>query len=245
MRGLQTTELLELWERGARTPAERSGALLAAARPELAGSARGALTVGEGDAAVLELREATFGPRLEGFAECPACGERLEFALDSRELRVDVEEGAGGGVEELTVRGYRVGLRPLTGADLQIASADGAGGVEDMRAALLERAVVSAELGGTPLEAGALPEEVVAAVSARLGERDPQAELLVELACPMCDEHWEAPLDIGSFFWTELAALARQLLADVAALASAYGWCEADILALTGERRRAYLELAR
>jgi len=45
------------------------------------------------------------------------------------------------------------------------------------------------------------------------------------------------------FFWAELAAEAKRLLREVDALARAYGWREADILALSSQRRHAYLEL--
>ena len=50
--------------------------------------------------------------------------------------------------------------------------------------------------------------------------------------------------DIATVLWTELAGLARSLIEEVDALASAYGWSEREILALSGRRRRAYLELA-
>ena len=51
------------------------------------------------------------------------------------------------------------------------------------------------------------------------------------------------PLDVAAFFWTELNAWAVRLLREIHALASAYGWREADILALSPKRRDLYLEL--
>ena len=72
---------------------------------------------------------------------------------------------------------------------------------------------------------------------------DPQADVELALSCPACGHAWPAAFDIASFLWTEVDAWARVLLHEIHALASAYGWREADILALSPRRRRAYLEL--
>src|SRR4051812_26262854 len=65
-------QLLTLWERG---PTELG--LLAGADA----------TVGERDAALLDLRESLFGPRLEILATCPGCGEQLEADVQCADLR--------------------------------------------------------------------------------------------------------------------------------------------------------------
>ena len=41
------------------------------------------LSIGERDARLLQLRALLFGSRGEGFAECPQCGEQIEFPLDT------------------------------------------------------------------------------------------------------------------------------------------------------------------
>jgi hypothetical protein len=53
------------------------------------------------------------------------------------------------------------------------------------------------------------------------------------------------PVDVGEFFWEEIASYARGLIEDVDALASRYGWSERDILALPERRRRRYLDHVR
>jgi hypothetical protein len=68
-------------------------------------------------------------------------------------------------------------------------------------------------------------------------------ETLLELRCAACGEAWTEPLDVVSFFVAELDVVARNLLAEVHLLARAYGWREADALALPARRRAAYLEL--
>ena len=54
---------------------------------------------------------------------------------------------------------------------------------------------------------------------------------------------WRAVFDIVTFFWSEIEAWACRILREVHILASAYGWCERDILALTSARRQFYLEM--
>lgn len=80
-------------------------------------------------------------------------------------------------------------------------------------------------------------------IAALMAEADPQADVELALTCPGCGIAWGVPFDIGMFLWWELDARARRLLQDVSVLASAYGWREADVLALTPRRRQLYLEL--
>ena len=72
---------------------------------------------------------------------------------------------------------------------------------------------------------------------------DPGADLTLDVACPECGGATRAELDIASYLWTELDAWARDVLLDVHLLATAYGWSEPEILALSPTRRRYYLEL--
>ena len=51
------------------------------------------------------------------------------------------------------------------------------------------------------------------------------------------------PPDIASFFWSEIHSWAQRALREVATLARAYGWREADILSMSARRRQAYLEM--
>jgi hypothetical protein len=84
----------------------------------------------------------------------------------------------------------------------------------------------------------------VDAVIARMAEADPQADVQLDLSCPACRHRWLAVFDIVSFLWSEIDASARRTLQDVHRLATAYGWREPDILALTPWRRQVYLEMA-
>ena len=97
---------------------------------------------------------------------------------------------------------------------------------------------------GEAAAAEALPGAVRKAIASRMREADPQAEIELALECPTCAHAWLARLDVIAFVWAELGALAQRLLHDVHRLAAAYGWGEAEILAMSPWRRRAYLDMS-
>ncbi len=91
------------------------------------------------------------------------------------------------------------------------------------------------------------PDDVPAAVleiaEQQLADRDPQADVRLRLVCPACEHATTMIFDIASFLWHEIDAWACRILREVHTLASAYGWTEEAILALTPFRRQCYLEL--
>ena len=80
-------------------------------------------------------------------------------------------------------------------------------------------------------------------VAEAMAQVDSQADVQLDLVCPSCGHQWQATFDIVSFFWSEINAWAYRVLHEVHTLASAYGWREADILALDPGRRQFYLQL--
>lgn len=76
-------------------------------------------------------------------------------------------------------------------------------------------------------------------------EAEAQAvELTARLTCAECGAEWTETLDVAAHVWADVERGAMALMSDVAALAMAYGWTEAQVLALGPARRRAYLSLA-
>lgn len=213
---------------GAASAAERANALLAACVVRLAGERPGledirALTAGDREALLLQLRAAAFGDRVLCTLACPACEELLDLPVAVHDLLVDAYDDVAA---EYEVAGAR--LRLPTGGDLEAA---GAAADADAGAKLLLGRCVR---GGDP-GPGAVEEAL-----ARL---DPQADVRLSSACPACGERVDAILDAGTLVLDELAADVDELLAEVHALARHYHWSEAEILALELPRRRRYLEL--
>jgi hypothetical protein len=239
MRTPTAVEFLDAWERGfdARQ-VERGLELLAIARPDLAREQLADLSIGARDAALLSLRETAFGPDMTALVHCPSCGEPLELAFTTADLRADTPANP----PPLTLQhdGHEVQLRLLTSRDL---AAAGEGDLEQRRRILLERCMVSARLDG---QAAATPPAALAeAAVARLAAADAQADVQLDVSCAGCGHAWRAPFDIVSFLWTELAAWAERTLREVHVLASHYGWTEREILSLSALRRRHYLGMVR
>ena len=88
-----------------------------------------------------------------------------------------------------------------------------------------------------------LPDSVLEALSHRMEEEDPQADIRMSLNCPHCSHQWEVQFDIETYLWTEINWWAKRILRDVHILASAYGWSEYEILNLSPIRRQAYLNM--
>jgi hypothetical protein len=240
MRVPAASEVLFAWEQGSGSdPAERALRLLALALPEEPAESLAALPVGERDGRLLELREILFGARLTAVAACPACGERVELAIDGPQLRSRLRPGRA--PRPVTVDGYRVWFRLPTTADL--AAAARAAEPEAARAVLLGRCVERAEREGVMVAPAELPEAAVTALAERMERADPLADARLSARCPACGHRWEVPFDIVSFLWAEIEGWAHRTLYDVHALASAFGWREADILAMAPRRRAFYLEL--
>jgi len=72
---------------------------------------------------------------------------------------------------------------------------------------------------------------------------DPNAECEIALTCPACHGTFSAWLD-GFELIRQQTSRAGGILAQVDLIASAYGWTEAEILALPRERRLRYCAFA-
>jgi hypothetical protein len=241
MHALAAEDLLALWEIGAGLHAiDRSLQVLARAGPDGDPEALARLPLGSRDVLLLEVRRQTLGDRLEAQDVCPACGQRIEVALQCSALAAACGEPPP--QWSIEYGGCRLQLRPLDSVDA--AAAAQCGSARDARAVLLARSVVAAERDGRPVPPGDLPPDVLAEVEASIAAQDGGAELVIALACPACARTWRNVLDVASFVWAELAAHAQRLLLDVHALARAYGWSQAEILGMSDRRRAAYLALA-
>lgn len=240
MRALSAHELLDAWEKClGRPPHERALSLLSACTGERA-EALSRHSIGRRDRALLELRASVFGTRLTSLASCPACGERMEMDMEVGDLLVE-QHGEQPVSLALRAGDYDVLFRLPDSNDL--AALPPSDDAAEAARALLARCVMSARLGDEEVPAAQLPPDVLEAVGERMGEADPQGDMRLALACPACAHAWQEAFDIGQFLWGELNAWAARTLGEVHRLAKAYGWREADILALSPQRRQMYLDM--
>ncbi len=250
MRLLSASDLLDIWERGAgETPVEQALVILAAVFPQASRDALAGLTIAQRDVALFHLRELTFGSQLKGLADCPACRERLELAFDANDLRsanllpageVSLPD-ADPAVSLFRSKGYEIGFRLPNSADLLklAALAD----ASQAREYLLVACIVSARHRKQALAVPELPTKITQGVIEQIGQAAALANLTITSTCPACGHKWEVVFDIVSYFWSEINAWAVRMMHEVHALASAYGWREADILAMSAWRRQRYLEM--
>jgi transcriptional regulator NrdR family protein len=233
------TALLEVWERSLAEPmAVKAFALLALACPEVSLEEMAGWSVGRRDRTLLGLRQGLFGTRLESVTHCPRCAQKLELTFATHEVMTEFVPVAD--VLELKTDGHRVQFRLPTVQDMvQVARQS----PQNSAQTLLERCVLEVQTMRKKKQTALASDQLLNAVGAAMAEADPQALIELALECPACAHPWLAVFDIVSYLWRELDSWARATLHDVHLLARAYGWHEADVLALSVHRRRLYLEL--
>ena len=239
MQPLTAAQLFTAWDQGTdQPPVQRALLLLAAACPGESVNDLACLSIGERDARLLTLREWTFGAELASVTDCPACREALEMSFRTGDIRAAPAQA--GSSLSLTLDGYQVAYRLPNTLDLIAARQPGA---QDGRQVLLERCLTQVVYQEQAVAAARLPAGVLDEVIAAMEAADPQADVSLKLVCPACQHTWQAQFDILAYFWSEIEAWAYRTVQEIHRLALAYGWSEAEILALSPRRRQLYLKM--
>ena len=216
-------------------PAQRAVALAEASSADQAGPPAADLPLGDRDHRLMLLRCQLFGTQVCGVDSCRECRAVLEVPFDLGSLAA----GHTAAAEQVSVSFGDTVLRcrVLTTADL-IAAAEGS----DLRGGLLARCVTDTGEDGRERPVLDLPAPAIAEVMSALSAADPLADVRLAVTCGECGHHWDTAFDIASFLWAEICAAVERMLGDVHVLASAYGWSEAEVLAVGPRRRQYYLE---
>jgi hypothetical protein len=238
MKAPSPADLLNIWQQGEiQSPVHRALQLLNAGCPDVAVDTLAPLSIAKRDTLLMQLREKLFGEEIRGVTECPACGERLELMFEM----ADIQALSAGDTDEalwLTTAGGEAHFRLPNSLDqlaiCRIADRAVARDVVVKRCLVHQRTERASEQ--------LTPDDLFAMID-RMAAADPLGNLEIDLTCPACSHSWPAPFDIGTFLWAEIKAWAGRTLQEVHILASAYGWSEAEILALHPRRRQSYLEL--
>jgi hypothetical protein len=230
MRPPTTTTLLRAWELGRNRQAlDRALLLYAIAAPEADADTLADRPLGQRNTALVRLSQLMFGDSCGACVDCPACGERLEFALEPSALIAR----SGTGSSHVEVDGLRFRL-PTTRDLARIAQdADADTATERLLLSLVEPRPAGGDEG---------LRSIAARVATAIEAADPCVDFALDLTCPACREEWTTSFDIAAYVWEEIDATARRLLDEVHVLARAYGWSEGEILDLSDARRAAYLD---
>jgi len=231
---MNAAHLLQLWETGISQP-EECGYLLHRAAND--GTDQGTLmdaSPGQRSHALLVWRERVFGATMPCIADCPQCGDRMEFELQRADLfsitAYELPEHIEVDAPPFSVRVRPISLKDIVGAN---------GDAED----LFARCIVEARKKKKVVSARDLPVAVRDQIEARILEVDPLLDLRLELNCPGCEHAWSAPFDVAAYCWGEVERWAQRMLVSIHQLARAYGWTERDVLDLSARRREHYLQL--
>jgi hypothetical protein len=233
MRALNNADFLSLWENGHRLhPLDRG---LLAIRASLSEPASGPVAdwpLGRRNRALAELRMLYFGPKLQGWTACEQCGEKLEFEVDCRAMAEMPEPSA----QPIAYAGAN--FRLPTSRDL--ASIVGERDPDQAALRLLQNCEMEP---ATPESMHSWSNDELEDVAGKMALADPLAEIALGFECPACQHSSEEILDLPSFLWSEIESRAKRLLLEIHTLASAYGWAEAAILAMSDVRRATYLQM--
>jgi hypothetical protein len=206
------------------------------------------LTVGDREALLLHLRRLTFGETIDCKLQCPvaSCRAFMDLTMNVSDLLVapygEVQQAYHTAIEVDGVA-YSISFRLPIAADLDRAA--GIAQHEPRRAALelLRNCLLRIGAEQREIDFDALPDSAYPAIVAAIAERDPQAEIQLELTCPTCNASFAVVFDTASFLLQELDVRTTRVLREVHTLALHYHWSEADILAMPAVRRAHYIEL--
>lgn len=231
MRSLTNSDLIALWERGCGMhPLDRALLVLNTAFPDSSVHVADWI-LGQRNQALLELQCSLFSSNLQAWAVCESCGEKMEFTLNAQDFLQ--QNGVAGAQATVEVNGQA--FRLPTSRDLVAVSRQR--DVESAAVKLLE--LCKANQSSTHWTVEELEQ-----IGEKMALADPLAEIRLAVACPACESESVETVDVTSFLWAEIEGLAKRLLWEVHAIASAYGWTEAEVLALGPARRARYVEMA-
>ncbi len=204
------------------------------------------LTVGDREALLLHLRRLTFGNRLQATLRCPRreCGQPMDLDLRVSDLlqppcpdpREAYQHRVGRNGRSVSVR-----FRLPTVGDQQRAAKMARSDVAAAAEEILRRCVLSVtDESGRPLDWTA---DMLEGLAARMAELDPQAELTLDLVCPVCGVSFSTLFDAGDYLLKEIGKDLDRLYREVHVLALHYHWSESEIMAMSTAKRRRYLKL--
>ncbi|MEE4109124.1 MAG: hypothetical protein V2I24_07250 [Halieaceae bacterium] len=206
--------ILDIYARGRSADPVGRAALLCAA----GGGDASRMSIGDVDRTIWQWFKATFTGSHDAVMGCGTCGEQVEFTLpDDFEIPA---RSVQAGQLELAYRGstYRLRLPCLN----------------DVQGGALAREALA---DGAPWQDPGFE----AAAQTALLEADPGLKVDLELACAACGAVQLQTLDVAGFAWARLEQSAQRVVKEVARLARAFGWSEAELTSMSQARRALWL----
>ena len=243
MRNLTETELLNLWESCIDKPLIETALYLLAAADDTDLKGVAALSIGQRDARLLQLREWMFGSRLKNTAECPQCLEKVEWENKVKDLHLQQILPETGKIFDANVEGYNISFRLPDSNDLIYLEKSSSPNPSDELLSHCVTAISSKD--NEHIIIADLTVSIKEKINELMSKEDPQADIMIKITCPSCNYQWETGFDILSYIWTEINSWAKQILQEIFMLAKFFGWSEREVLEIGPKRRKLYLEMVR
>lgn len=216
-----------------------------------------ALLIADRQYLLLKLREATFGDRVQSTILCawPSCGKEvdIDFLTGGVPVRESEEKGPIYGMElsqeaALTDEGERlreVVFRLPNGGDQEEIAPVLHENEAMALTMLLGRCIQKIGPSKKPVNEliGRLSPMACMEIEKRMAQVAPHVELDINANCPECGRDFTVPFDLHDFFFGELRVSSELLYQEVHYLAYHYHWSEQDIIGMSREKRRMYIDV--
>lgn len=216
-----------------------------------------ALLVGDRQYLLLKLRELTFGEQVRATLSCPwpDCGQRVDIDFQMSDMPVKSVE-IKGLIYDMTLspdtvanhdgeqKSCTVRFRLPNGGDQEMLSPLLVQNEAEALTQLLYHCVQSIgdnqELTLESIRHLSPPARLE--IEKQMEALAPGVELTMEINCPECGRDFTAPFDLQDFFFGELRTSLDLLRREVHYLAFHYHWSETEIMNMTRDKRRGYIE---
>ena len=214
------------------------------------------LLVGDRQYLLLHLRQAAFGDRVRAELVCPwpDCGRRMSLELSLSEVPVSsldagpppyamtLSEAAAPGVGE---GGRQIAFRLPDGADQAELSALLGTNEAQTLSALLQRCIQRIGSHSPPSSdaLAALTPLARAEIETEMQHLAPHVEDAVDTDCAECGRTVMVPFDLQRLFFGDLRTDRQLLYREVHYLAFHYHWSEHEIMSMSRDQRRAYIDV--
>lgn len=193
-------------------------------------------SLGERNRRLIALHDDWVAGEIEARVTCAACTTANSFSVPKAAMRA-LPPPPPDAVASVAHGGRSLRFRLPTMAD--IAAVAGLGDTPAMRAAMLDRCVLDRDAVPAPQ----LDAATIDAIEAEFDRLDPLASIVVESTCSDCGAAIAARVDLAAFVAADIDRIHAALFRDIDAIASAYGWTEATIVALPADRRARYVAM--
>jgi hypothetical protein len=207
---------------------------------------------------LLKLREVTFGEHVQTTILCPwpDCGKRVDIDFSINEIPIK-ESGDKGPTYEMELsqeaalsydhgeRYRKIIFRLPNGRDQEAVSPLLSGNEAAALTLLLRRCILGVDPVENPGEK--LIDELSPLARMEIEKQmeavAPGVELNMGALCPECGREFELPFDLQDFFFGELRISRDLLYREVHYLAYNYHWSEREIMEMSRDKRRNYIEI--